>query len=223
MTCPRATGIFSELTALTAVAATYNLGFTAASLRPELARIVAEHYLAARDWEETKERILASNALQCRSAASAIRLERELRQRLQTLNREQITLLSQGTAEDRAAIAWLAACKHIPFVFEFASEVLREKLASHDPILRNSDYESYVEGKALHHPELRGLAASSKHKVRQVLLRMLVEANLLEAGTDLGLINRPVLSSTVLQAVNSESNQWSGAFLIADTEIRRFL
>ena len=29
----------------------YNFSFTAASLRPELARIVAEHYLAAGDWE----------------------------------------------------------------------------------------------------------------------------------------------------------------------------
>ncbi len=106
--------------------ATYNLGFTAASLRPELARIIAEHYLAACDWSEAKRRVLAANALQCRSAASAIRLERELRQRLQTLNHEQIELLAHGTAEDRAAIAWLAACKHTPFVFDFATEVLRD-------------------------------------------------------------------------------------------------
>ena len=63
-------------------AAPYNLSFTAASLRPELARIVAEHFLAVRDWEKTKEHILSTNALQCRSASSAVRLERELRQRL---------------------------------------------------------------------------------------------------------------------------------------------
>jgi hypothetical protein len=69
----------------------YHLSFTAASLRPELARIVAEYYLELGNWDLSKERILSSNALQCRSASSAIRLERELRQRLETLTVDQIT------------------------------------------------------------------------------------------------------------------------------------
>ena len=34
----------------------YNLTFTAASLRPELARVVAETYLATGDWQATKEK-----------------------------------------------------------------------------------------------------------------------------------------------------------------------
>ena len=58
------------------------------------------------------------------------------------------------TAEDRAAIVWLAVCKHIRFAFEFAAEVLREKLLAHDAVLRNSDYESCVESKSVSHPVL---------------------------------------------------------------------
>lgn len=59
-----------------------------ASLRPELARIVAEHYLAADgDWDAAKNLILSSNALQCRTTRSALRMERELRQRVNTLTR----------------------------------------------------------------------------------------------------------------------------------------
>src|SRR6266545_3612709 len=193
---------------------TYNLSFTAASLRPELARIVSECYLAEGNWAKAKNRLLASNALQCRSAASAIRLERELRQRLQTLNHEQINLLAQGTAEDRAAMAWLAVCKHIPFVFEFATEILMEKLVSHDPVLRNSDYEAYVESKALLHPEIGRLTAKSKNKIRQVLLRMLVEAGLLETGNALGIIQRPVVSPAVVRAVTSDNPVWLAAFFI---------
>ncbi|MGK5087663.1 BrxA family protein [Bdellovibrionota bacterium FG-2] len=119
----------------------YNLSFTSAALRPELARIVAEHYLDAGNWDDAKVRILSSNALQCRSLTSSTRLEREFRRRLGTLTHDQITVLAQATAEDRAAIAWLAACKHNVFLFEFAAEVLRDKLAVHDPVLRNSDYD----------------------------------------------------------------------------------
>lgn len=197
----------------------FNLGFIAVALRPDLARIVAEHYLASGDWALTKERLLSSNALQCRSASSAMRLERELRQRLGTLTQDQLILAARATAEDRAAIAWLAACKSIPFAFEFASDVLREKLACHDAGLRPSDYEAYFESQSASHPELARLTASSKNKVRQVLLRMLAEAGLLTTGAALGTIQRPALSPTVVRAITSDSPDWLAGFLVPDAEI----
>jgi len=196
----------------------YHLSFTAASLRPELARIVAECYLAVGDWHLTKERILSANALQCRSASSAIRVEREMRQRLETLSRDQLVLLSQATAEDRAAIAWLAACKRICFVYEFAAELMRDKLAAHDAVLRPSDYESYVENKCLTHSELGRLKPTSKHKIRQVLLKMLDEAGLLTKGTALN-IHRPALSPAVVRVITADSPHWLAAFLVPDLEI----
>ncbi len=197
----------------------YNLSFTAASLRPELARIVAEYFLAVRDWEKTKEHILSTNALQCRSASSAARLERELRQRLETLTGEQLVVLAQANAEDRAAMAWLAACKRISFAFEFAAEALRDKLAARDPILRPSDYETYVESKAVERPELMKLSASTKSKIRQVLLLMLSEAGLVGEGIALGTIQRPVLSPAALHAIASDDPRWLAGFLVPDHEI----
>lgn len=197
----------------------YSFSFTAVSLRPELARIVAECYLAAGEWDLAKERMRSSNALQYRSARSAIRIERELSQRLATLDHAQLSLLAQATAEDRAAIAWLAACKHIPFVFEFAAEVLREKLEVHDTTLRPSDYEAYVEHKGISHPELARLLPSSKNKVRQILLRMLAEAGLLVKGAALGTIQRPPLSPVVVRAITSDEPKWLAGFLVPDAEI----
>jgi len=76
--------------------ASYHLSFTAASLRPELARIVAETFLTVGDWALVKERILSTNALQCRTASSAVRLESEMRQRLETLTCNQMVLLTQA-------------------------------------------------------------------------------------------------------------------------------
>jgi hypothetical protein len=197
----------------------YNLSFTAASLRPELARIVAECYLAVGDWGLAKDRVLSSNALQCRTTAGAERQEREIRRRLMCLTRYQITLLALATADDRAAMAWLSALKHIRFAFEFAAEALREKLATHDLVLRHSDYEAYVDIKSVSHRELAILSNVSKSKVRQVLLRMLREAGLLGAGDALGTIRRPVLSPAVLRAINADSPRWLAGFLVPDTEI----
>jgi hypothetical protein len=197
----------------------YSFTFTAASLRPELMRIVADIFLASDGWEMAKERILSTNALQCRTTGSAARLERELRQRLQHLTLPQLTLLAESQAEDRAAMAWLATCKHSSFVFDFAAMALREKLASHDPVLRLSDYESFVDLQAVSHPELSALTPTSKAKIRQVLFHMLGESGLLSTGQDIGLIHRPVLSPPSYTAILSEDPRWLAGFLVPDTEI----
>ena len=197
----------------------YNVGFTAASLRPELARVVAGSFLRLGDWEAAKEHVLSSNALQCRNASSAIRLERELRQRLECLTEEELTILSTSTGDMRNAMAWLSAIKRIKFIFDFASEVLRAKLELHDPVLRRSDYDAYFETKSLTHRELEGLAASSRSKLRQVLLLMLVEAELLVPGTGLGTIRRNVLAPKVLHAIVDDDPRWLAGFLFPDREI----
>ncbi len=197
----------------------YNLSFTAASLRPDLARIVAESYLAVRDWDLAKAHVLSSNALQCRTAGGGERQERELRLRLKRLTDDQLTLLAQATSEDRAAIAWLAALKHIQFAFEFAAEVLRDKLAAFDPVLRPSDYEAYVDIKSTSHLEINKLSDVSRSKIRQVLLRMLREAGLLGAGPGLGTIQRPILSPQVLRAVTADNPRWLAGFLVPDSEV----
>lgn len=197
----------------------YNLGFTAASLRPELARIVAEIYLTEQDWSAAKRRVLDTNALQARSATSGIRLEREFRQRLMTLTPEQISLLVESPTEDRTAIAWLAAIKQYPFLFEFAAETLRDKLAARDEVLRPSDYEQYVETKAAAHPEIANLSPMSRGKVKRVLMRMLREVGILTRGAALGAIQRAVLSPRVQASVMADSPKWLAAFLVPDSEI----
>jgi len=197
----------------------YALSFTAASLRPELARIVAEIYLEAGSWKAAKDRILATNALQCSTTRSAERLEREFRKRLSSLSEEQIRILSGPAAEDRTAMAWLAVIKFSPFAFEFAAEVLRDKAEAHDPVMRPSDYESYVDAKMAEHPELKRLTDSSRAKVRQVLTSMLVEVGLLGTGRAVKAIHRIVLSPAVVGAIVADDRRWLAGFLVPDAEI----
>jgi len=202
-------------------AAPYYLGFTAVSLRPELARIVAEAFIVSGDWEAVRSSILAGNALQSRSPASGVRVERELRQRLQTLTPTQLQLLAESSADDRAAMAWLAMIKFSAFPLEFAADLLRDKLASHDEVLRPSDYENFIEERHASHPELAELAESTRVKIRNVLRRMLFEAGLLTEGPLLGHIERSVLSPNAQQAIIADDPQWLAGFLVPDSEIQR--
>ena len=192
----------------------YNLSFTTASLRPELARIVAEYFLRLRDWATTKAELRADNALQCRSANAKRNVEREMRTRVQLLTDAQLRILAAAPADDRSAMAWLAMCKRSGFVMDFAVEVLCPKLAAHDPELRRSDYEAFFEGKCPTHPELVALTVESRAKIRQSLLRMLVEAGLLIKGKPIGKLQRPVLSPQVVRAIEADSPSWFAGLLV---------
>lgn len=197
----------------------YSFSFTAASLRPEMAVTVAEHFLGTGSWESAKQAVLDSNALQARSPASLVRMEREIRQRLQTLTMDQLRLLPKGTADVRRAIAWLGAVKQSRFLFDFPAEVLRSKLELQDAVLRASDYERFLEYKTPDHPELARLRGSTSMKIRRVLFLMLREAGILCDGPELGSIERPVLPLEVEQCVRSDDSRWLASFLVPENEI----
>lgn len=197
----------------------YSLAFTAASLRPELARIVAEIYLQSGDWDETRRRVLSESLLQAKNPSSGVRMEREMRQRLQTLSREQLELLAHGSTDARRAVAWLSVLKLYPFIFAFASEVLRGKMEGHDPMLRPSDYEGFIASEGLAHPALHELTSATKTKIRRVLILMLREAGILGEGPkDFGL-RRALLPPEVRAAIVAENSRWLAGFLIPDREI----
>ncbi|OGG52262.1 MAG: hypothetical protein A3F84_09095 [Candidatus Handelsmanbacteria bacterium RIFCSPLOWO2_12_FULL_64_10] len=197
----------------------YSLSFTAASLRPELARIIAEAFLACGDWGQARQRVLTENTLQARTPASAIRMEREIRQRIETLSRRQIEILAEAPADSRRAIAWLSILKYSAFVFVFSFQDLRGKIESLDPVLRPSDYENFFIAQAETHPELGNLATSTKEKIRRVMITMLREAGILGEGRKDFTLQRPVVPPDVLSAILADNRRWLAGFLVPDDEI----
>ena len=200
----------------------YPVSFTAASLRPELARIVAQAYLDCGDWERARERVLAQNLLQARSPLSAIRMEREIRQRLQTLTPQQLYILIHAPISTGAAIAWLSVLKHSPFVFAFAVEVLRAKFESHDTVLRPSDYEGFFEAQVVAHPELARLTVSTRQKMRRVMVTMLREVGIVTHPGKDPMFGRPMLPPDVLDSIVADQPAWLAGFLVPDREIQSF-
>jgi hypothetical protein len=181
---------------------------------------VAEIYLRLGSWDLAKEEVLRTNALQCRSAISSNRLEREIRPRLQKLTTNQISAIAYSTSQSRTCLSWLAAVKHSTFLFDFAAETLRGKLEQHDYPLRESDYRRFIEEKKATHPELSRITDSSLGKVRRVLLAMLREMEILTEGDGLGLIRRPVVPTEVEALIRADDPRLLAAFLVPSLEIR---
>lgn len=145
--------------------------------------------------------------------SSLARFERELRYRLQHLSKPQLELLANGNSDDRLAMAWLGLMKHTAFAYDFVGEVLAEKLESGERILRESDYKSFVESKALLYPQIEKLSDSTLSKVRRTFLFMLKEVGLLGEGDSLGMVQRVLLTDYQISIIEEDDPQWLKGYL----------
>jgi hypothetical protein len=181
--------------------------------------VVAEAYLQTASWDAAKTQVLAANSLQARSPASAIRMERELRQRLMHLTADQLSLAAHGMTDERIAISWLAAMKASGFIFTFAADLLRSKIALLDPVLRASDYEAFSINQIAAHPEVGMLSPLTRTKIRTVLFSMVCEAGIAtRAGPELRL-QRPLIPPAARTAILADSQRWLSGFLVPDQEL----
>ena len=168
------------------------------------------------DWKQTRT-FGEHNALQTRSLQSGKRLETELRQRLQLLSPAQLSLLADGSSDDRLAMAWLSVLKRIQLFVELTGDLLLDKLNGGDPLLRRSDMSGFYMASEQLHPELKALSLSSQKKVHSTVLLMLREARLLEGKANrsgqLGTLQRPTLSPKAIALIGDDPELRAGFLL----------
>jgi len=197
----------------------FSLGVTALSLRPELARIMADTFSKSSSWHEARSKIISSNAFQARTTTSASRIEIELRRRLSSLTPQQVQLLAAGSMDIGSSMAWLSVLKTTPFVFMFTTDILRQKLEASDCCLRRSDYEDFFSSQASMHPFLAGLSPSTKTKVRSVLCKMLRDIGILTSIARENFIQRPVIPTEAYEAILADDPRWLAGFLVPDADV----
>lgn len=196
----------------------YKTSFTAGGLFHHEALKIAQRYIASGDWTVVRSEILENNALQARTMSSSIRLVREAMQRVQCLTPLQLELLVNGSRQEQNQILWLAACKQYRLIAEFAQEVIREKFLHLDLELSYQDYDIFFNGKAEWHTDLDGLTGTTQKKLRQVLFRMLREAEILSPSNQ---IQPLILSPQVAQSILQDEPAFLGFFPVSDADIRR--
>ncbi len=157
----------------------YNMSFTAGAMLQQPSVLLAELYASLGDWQAVRSRVLADNLLQARTQNTAHRICREIVSRLNSLSADQLAILAEGSAKDQAQVLWAAICKRYRFIHDFAVEVIHEKFLVLDPNLVYADYDIFFNQKAEWHEELVNIQPSTRAKLRQIVFRMLREAELL--------------------------------------------
>lgn len=198
----------------------YILSFTAGALLYQESLKVARLYEEMNDWEAARSHVMDDNLLQMRTPSAAKRVFREVTSRLRHLTSDQLVLLLTGTRQEQNHMLWLAICKRYRFIYDFAVDVMREKFIRLDFDLSYDAYDVFFNNKAEWHPEVEGLAESTRKKLRSVLFRMMREANLL---TPDGQILPAMLTSREIEVIAADSPSYLLAFPISPTEIQEWL
>ncbi len=195
----------------------YKVSFTAGGLFLRESTRIAQMYLDSGNWDAVRNTVMKENLLQFRTRASTLRVSRELCDRLKTLEKDALEIVSDGDTHERAALLWLAVCRQYRFVYEFSAEVIHTRFFTYQRELSYDDFDAFFNAKAAWRDELDQLKDSTRAKLRQVLFRIMREAGLL---TDSNIIQSMPLSPRVARLVLGNSPEYLNIFNIADSEIK---
>jgi len=187
---------------VTSAALTYKMSFVTGGLFLNESIDVARMHAHGATWEETIRRALEQGVSSLPKAASRRRTLREIVNRISTLDDEELTyLVEDADRQDQQALLWLATCRAYRFVREFATEVIHERFLSFKLDLPLESFDVLFEAKAEWDEGLNGISATTRAKLRQVLFRMMREANVIPQKTGFWRPTSPLSSRRCSQGI----------------------
>ena len=198
----------------------YSMSFTTGALLYPESLTVARLIQETGDWDRVRERVIAGNLLQMRTLNASKRVYREIASRLKRLTAAERALFLDGTRREQIHILWLAVCKRYRFIHDFAVEVVREKFLRLDFDLGYDDYDIFFSNKAEWHPEVAGVAESTRKKQRQFIFKMMREAELL---TQEGQIAPAMLTPREIETIAAGSPAYLAVFPMSPTDLEEWL
>jgi hypothetical protein len=164
----------------------YNAQISAGSLMlPEsrrIARLLLTHPTPAQ-WDEA---LKGENLLQ-KKPATARRQARLIRNRLETLDHEGVQMVAEGDGELSTHVLLAACARHSPLLSDFLRDVYGADLRRLERTLSHRQWEAFLVECEHRDPAVGAWAASTRKKLFQVVVRILVEAKYLDTARHMGL------------------------------------
>ncbi|MGN5009220.1 DUF1819 family protein [Aeromonas sp. 96A] len=193
------------------------MSFTTGSLFHRESVELTALYLDLGDWSSVRDKVIADNLLQTRTLNTLKRVCREIISRLRTLTLGELEFLVEGSHQEQAYLLWLAVCRRYRFIADFAVEVLRERYITLKSDLTHEDFDSFFNRKSEWHLELDGITSATRGKLRQVLFKMLREADLLTANS---MIHTAMLSPRLLSLIQQGSRRDILHFPVFESDVK---
>jgi len=158
----------------------YNAEISAGSLMATESRRLATLLLSDPDEATWLQAIEIENILQKKTPATARRQARLIRKRLATLDAEAWKKIAERENEVVIQLLSAAAVKHSQLLGDFMRKVYADRQRRLEPALAPSDWQDFLAECAHHDPAVAAWSESTRAKLFQVIVRILVEAKYLE-------------------------------------------
>jgi len=195
----------------------YSMSFTTGGLFYRESAKLAELYLEYGDWNFVRNKVVTENLLQARTLSSLKRVCYEIVGRLRTLSSGELEFLVEGSHQEQAYLLWLAVCRRYRFIADFAVEVIRERYLTLKTDLTHEDFDSFFNRKSDWHSELEEITPATKNKLRQVLFKILREADILTLNNK---INTAMLSPRLLKLIHQGSGRDILYFPVFESDLK---
>lgn len=159
----------------------YNAEISAGSLMPQESRRIAALLLtnpSAAAWDAA---LKEDNFLQKKTMATARRQSRLIRNRLQTLDEQGLSIIATAPQEVMLQILLVAAFRHSQLLADFFRTVYQEAVRAYDTVLTGKKWDAFLEECVKRDSAVGTWSDSTKTKLFQVVIRILAEAKFLDS------------------------------------------
>ena len=182
----------------------YQADITAGSLKIAESRVIADLLLRGVDEAGWDQAISKDNVLKARNPATAIRLARLIRQRLETMSPELWEMVQDGTVVVATHAVLAAAIKQSFLLGDFLDLVVRDQYRSFKKALTNKLWFDFLEGCRERDPQMPQWQESTINRMRSSVFQILAQAGYIKDTRSM-LLQRPHITTEVIDYL--ERNQ----------------
>lgn len=196
------------------------MSFLVGGLFYEHSLLITKLYLLSSNWNEVFKNILDENILQARMQSSAKRIGKEIINRLKTLTFQELELLLNTSPIEQKQILFLSVCRRYRFIYDFSKDIIRERYLTLKYDLPTEEFDSFYNQKEQWHEDLEKISDSSKYKLRTVLYKILLEAEIIDKNK---IITPTLISRELISLVAKKDLDDLFIFPISDFDIKKGL
>jgi len=165
----------------------YNAEISAGSLLPGESREISKLLIEGADDEVWHQALVVDNVLQKKSPSSARRMARLIRNRLEAMDVDHWHLILDSSREIVLQALLAAAIKHSKLLEDFMVEVVKEHYHTFKRELSKGDWTAFLEDCESRDSAAASWSDSTKKKLGQVVIRILLESGYLNNSRNMRL------------------------------------
>ena len=158
----------------------YRADITAGALKLPESRVIADLLLRQVDAEAWKDALVAKNVLQTRSPATARRLTKLVRGRLEMMGPDLWALVRDAKGGVATQAIFAAAVKHSHLLGDFLGIAVSEQYRLFSTALTNKLWDEYLEGCREREPDMRLWSETTRKRLRSSVFQMLAQTGYIE-------------------------------------------